>query len=240
MKRRRKSIKAITMIELGIAGVLLLLLVLLVYWYVDGLSAYKPKSEVHQFFGGVLLEYEEDATFRENDGSLTVSTKDYKASVVNSPMLYKGSTKMTLPCDMILFTPAENNNLYRINRFTTVSESSGRITYQSGKKQAQSYGGFLYDGSDLYVFLEDTTLTIGTMSVELPAMSYAKVVYNDCVEYHNSVTDENKIVAVNDVEITAYCKGGYLLNPGKDVMYKDGNEALIFSIVDKVNVIEMN
>ena len=169
MKRRRRPVKAITMIELGVAGILLLLLVLLVYWYVDGLSAYKPKSEVHQFISGFELEYGEDAVFRENKGDITVNDGDEKKSVVKTPLLYKGETKITIPVDMLLMVPNQGTDVYRINHFTTISENAGKITYSLDNKIAESYGGFLYDGEDLYVFLDDTNLTIGHIDVDLPA-----------------------------------------------------------------------
>lgn len=240
MKRRRRKIKAITMIELGVGGVLLLLLVLLVYWYVDGLSAYKPNSEVHQYFCGNILEYSADSVYRESKEGVTVSGENGKMPVIDTPFLYKGETKITLPCNMLLMVPSEGTELKRINRFTTVTEESGRVTYLDGKKSAQSYGGFLYDGSDLYVFLEETTLIMGNISVDLPPLSYVKVRFGQSIEYHNSETDEDKLIGTNEVSVTSKSQSGFELNLGNDVLYKkDGGEMLLYSAVDNVEVIEM-
>ena len=237
---RRKQAKAITMIQLGVAGVLLLLLVLLVYWYVEGLSAYKPKSEVHQYFGGAELKYEESSVFRDSESGVTVSNSNGKMDIAHTPLLFKEETTLTIPCNMLLMVPTESLGVKRINCFTTVSEQSGRITFSSGKKNAQCYGGFLYDGADLFIFLEPTVLNIGSVvSVELPALSYAKVRYGQEVEYHDSVTDEYKVVGISNVEATAVTNSGYSLNLCKDVIYTDIGEFLLYSAVDKVDVIEM-
>ena len=240
MKRRRRPVKAITMIELGVAGILLLLLVLLVYWYVDGLSAYKPKSEVHQFISGFELEYGEDAVFRENKGDITVNDGDEKKSVVKTPLLYKGETKITIPVDMLLMVPNQGTDVYRINHFTTISENAGKITYSLDNKIAESYGGFLYDGEDLYVFLDDTNLTIGNIDVDLPPLSYVTVRYGQYVEYHNSQTDENRYITITEFsDVTSKSSKGYELNLGNDIFYLEDKEAMLYSAVANVDVIEM-
>jgi hypothetical protein len=240
MRAQKRQAKAITMIQLGVAGILLLLLVLLVYWYVEGISAYKPKTEVHQYFGGSELNYSSEAVFRDEKDSITVNDISGKMTIADTPLLYKGETKITLPCNMLLMVPSEGTALKRINYFTTVTESAGRITYTSGNKSAQSFGGFLYDGDDLYVFLEPTVLNIGTTySVELPALSYVKVRYAQFVEYHNSATDEDKLVGINEVDVNAVVNDSYKINLSNDVIYTDMGEALLYSAVDKIAVIEM-
>ena len=236
MINRSKPMKAVTMIEIGVAGVLLLVLALFVFWYVDGLAAFRPNTELHQFFEGTELNYSADTVFRENGGSVTAEGRP----VAETPFLYKGETKLSLPCNMLLMVPSEGTDIKRINYFTTVTEDTGRVTFTSGEKKAQSYGGFLYDGSDLYIFLEPVKLRIGNVTTDLPALSYVKVRYAGSVEYHNSETDEDNVVGINDVLVTAEGKSGFLLNLGLDVLYTNTGEALLYSAVDKVAVIDMN
>jgi len=236
---RKKPMKAITMIQLGLAGVLIIVLALLVFWYSDGLSSYSPNALTYQCYGGSTFNYTEDATFREHENEITVSDSNGKKDLLEVPLLYKGRQDITLSENMLLMVPSEDDGVKRINRFTTVSESSGRITYSSGKKSAQSYGGFLYDGNDLYIFLEDTILNIAGTEIELPPLSYARVVYGQSVEYHNSETDENELVYVDESDVTANCKSGFELNLGTDIIYNGNEECLLFSSVDNANVIEM-
>lgn len=236
---RKKPIKAITMIQLGLAGVLLVVLALFVYWYADGLSSYSPKALTYQYIGGQTLNYSDNATFREHEHLLTVSDDNGQRELPEMPILHEGSSDITLAKNVLLMVPSEGTEVKRINRFTTVSNNDGRITYQAGKKSTTSFGGFLHDGKDIYIFLEDTALTIGNQTVELPAMSYARVIYAQSVEFHNSETDEDKVVEIEEIEVTAKCKSGYELNLGKDMIHINNQEALLFSSVDRVNVIEM-
>ncbi|MBO4375873.1 MAG: hypothetical protein IKY04_03485 [Lachnospiraceae bacterium] len=236
MRFSRKPMKAVTMIEIGVAGVLLLVLSLFVFWYVDGLSSFKPQSELHQFYQGAELSFSEDAVFRQTGGDITAQGMP----VMETPLLYRGETKITLPCNMLLMVPSEGTKVKRINYFTTVTENAGRATFAAAGKTAQSFGGFLYDGGDLYIFLEPFKLYIGNTSVELPALSYVKVNYGCDVEYHNSETDEDVLMGINDVAVTAQGQSGFVLNLGLDVIYTDIGEALLYSAVDKIAVIEMN
>ncbi len=240
MKRRRRSIKAITMIELGVAGILLLLLVLLVYWYVDGLSAYKPGTATHQYFLGNEFTYDEGSVFRDGKDSLTATNGGSKSTMSDTPILYEGTTQLTIPTNMLLMVPSESTALYRINLFTTITEASGRVTFTSGKKTAQSYGGFMYDGEDLYILLEPSVLTIGNVTRELPALSYVKAIYGQIVEFHNSETDEDKVVGISDVDVMVTGQSGFRLNLLKDVIYTSSGEALLYSAVDSVGPIEMH
>ncbi len=240
MKRRRRPIKAITMIEIGVAGILLLLLVLLVYWYVDGISAYKPKSEVHQFMGGMEFEYGEDTIFRENSGSIVATDGDDKRFIVDTPLLYKGETKLTIPVDMLLMMPLQGTKLYRITHFTTITETDGKVVYTLDKKKAEGHGGFMYDGEDLYIFLDPTTINIGnTIEIELPPLSYAKVKYGQYVDYHNSETDENQYIAISEFSDVRARGKGFDLGLTNDVIYLDEQEAMLYSAVPNVDVIEM-
>ena len=238
--KRKKSIKAITMIELGLAGVLLVVLALFVYWYADGLSSYSPNAQTYQILGGESFNYSENVTFREREDGGKVEDDNGSRELIESPILYEGSTQMTIPCNMLLMNPLDNIGLRRINRFTTVSERGGLITFTSDKKTAEVHGGFLYNGKDLYIFLEDTVLNISGDEVRLPAMSYAVVPYCQYIEYFNSETKEDKVIYIDEMNITAKSVSGYKLDIGRDIIYKGDQEALLYSSVDNIDVIEMD
>lgn len=227
------------MVEVGLAGVLLVVLSLLVFWYADGLSSYSPKALTYQCIGDITMEYSETARFQEKDGRVVVSDDKNSGDIDDVPILIKESTDLILPKNYELMVPVEAIKVRRLNRFTKVSENSGIIIYTSGKKKASSNGGFLFDGGDIYIFLEDTTLYIGSSAIELPAMSYAIAKYNRYVEYHNSETGETVNSALYETDVTARAKSGFELNLTNDVVYANGEEAIIYSAVDDVKLLEM-
>lgn len=235
---RKKPMKAITMIELGVAGVLLLVLVLLVYWYTDGLASYHPNGETHQYVKGMKIDYTDSAVFREQDGSVYITEGSSKMPAIDVPIVHTGSTDLTLTRNMAVYAPNNGSQISKVNSFTTVSEKDGRTTFAVGKKSASQFGGFLFDGEDLYIFLEDVVLTVGNGDYPLPAMSYVKVRYGDSVEYHNSQTDEDKVIGIDGVDVIAKTSS-YSLELDKDVLKKGSNKELLFSAIDVLTTIEL-
>lgn len=240
--KRKKSIKGITMIELGLAGVLLVVLALLVYWYADGLSSYSPNALTYQCIGGQTIDYTEDVSFRNlQNNSVMADDTDGKFDAAETPILYKDNRKVTLSKDMLLMSPLEGTSVKRVLKFTTLDESGGKTRLSLKRKEAECFGGFLYDGIDQYIFLENITLEIGNNIIELPALSYVIVRYAQEVEYHNSETKENKVVGINELEIIATLHtSGNNLKLDKDIIEVNGQDTLLYSAVENIDVIEMD
>lgn len=239
--RRGIPMKTVTMIELGGAVVLVALLLLGYVLYTDGLMALKPKASTYQYAGAQKIEYTGDANFRNQEG-IKVSDVGGVSEVANTPLISDEDESLTLTCDMLLMSPGEISGLVRINTFTKVTENHSNITYERNGKIAQVYGGFLHDGEDVYVFLEPVVLTIGNVKYDLGALSYAKVWYNQRVEFFNSTTREDQMIGVAGTDVFADFKSdlaSYRLDLGRDLYIEDGQEALLFSIVEKVDPIEM-
>lgn len=237
--KRKKPIKAITMIELGLAAVLLIVLSLLVYWYSDGLSSYTPKAVTYQCIGDDRLEFSEDARFRENEHGVSFSDNENEGEIDKVPILVKDSTDLILSRNYEWMDPKVAIQVKRLNRFTRVSNSSGVFIFTANKKKATALGGFLFDGEDVFIFLEDTSISIGHNVVKVPPMSYALVKYDRYVEIHNSETDEVTTIGILNVDVTADCAGGYTLDLVRDVINYNGEEAILFSALDYVKVMEM-
>lgn len=235
---RRKPMKAITMIELGIAGVLLLVLVLLVYWYTDGLSSFRPNENTIQYSKGIKLEFTDGAVFRNTNGEISIVDNNESLTAAKSPIIHTNDNSLTLVENMAFHYPDGSDAFYRVNALTHLTKNNEAVTFKSGRKTAQTLGGFLFDGNDIYIFLEDVTLEVGNNEIYLPALSYVVSKYDESVEYYNSETKENKVMGVSGVEAIA-TSNSYKLNLAKDVIYTKDGEALLFTAIDRLSVIEM-
>lgn len=237
--RRRRQPTAASMIQIGIAGVLIVLLVLLVVWYGDGLNSYDPQENTFQYVAGIKVDFSEEATYRNNNGSVSVWDEGEEQTLDSIPILYPGERKMTLPKNMLIMIPSQSSTVRRVNYFTTVKEHNGIITLEKDDKSTEVFGGFLYDGENTYVFLENVTFHIGSKAIEMEPLSYARVAYKQYVEYYNSADGTYDWIAIEDTEITAEAESGYTLNLGKDIIDMGSGEALIYSAVDSLKVITM-
>lgn len=239
--RRGIPMKTVTMIEVGGAVVLVALLMLMYVLYNDGLSAFKPKEVTYQYFGAQKIEYSGNANFRNQDG-VKVTDEGAVGDVLDTPLINDSEESLTLTCDMLLKAPGDIDGLRRITTFTKVTDSAGRITFERNGKFAQSYGGFLHDGEDVYIFLEPVKLIVGNNTYELSPLSYAKVLYNQRVEFFNSSTKEGTSIGLSGTNVYAEFNSAldsYTLDLGRDVYISKGKEELLFSVVKDVNPIEM-
>ena len=237
--RRRKQIKAATMLQIGIAGVFLIVLVLILVWYSDGLNSFQPDEGTFQFIAGTKVDHSTQATYRDKDGIIEITDVSGKSAIQETPILYQDGAKITLTKNMLIMVPMEGTQVKRVNCFTTIKEKSGLCTLTLGHKNAQSRGGFLYDGENTYIMLEETKLKVGTHEIELAPLSYVIVAYNQYAEYHNSADNDYEWYALENSNVTGVTKSGYKIDFGKDSIDIGSGEALLFCAVDSVDVIKM-
>lgn len=239
--RRRKSVRVVSMLQVGLAGVLILLLVLLAAWYGEKLNTFRPGEDTFQYVAGRKVDFSADASYRNKDGVIEVRDERGDHTLNGAvPILYQGEQKMLLPANMILMTPAQSNGLRRVNYFTTVKVEGNIAVFEKDRKSAQSYGGFLYNGEDTYVFLEKTKLRIGTKKVELEPLSYVRAVYKQYVEYYSSADGVHEWIGMSETDVEATLQSGSKIDAGRDVIDSGEGEALLFRTVDKLDVIKMD
>ncbi|MBQ7925282.1 MAG: hypothetical protein IJ335_03210 [Lachnospiraceae bacterium] len=239
MRRRKKQITALQMILVGLVGVILCALVLLLIFYADRLRSFRPAEATFQYVAGTLLEYSEDTVYRSEDGILKIDDGAGENETHGNPILYKNENKMTLTENMLLMQPSERTGAQRVNCFTTISERGGLCTLTLENRFTEIYGGFLFNGEDTYVFLEEVTLEFANNQIVLAPLSYAIVGYQQYVEFYNTADGEYHLVALDQVDVTATFKRGYSLDMGKDTIHTKEGEALLYSAVDKVEAIKM-
>ena len=237
MKRKSKLLKICVFTAIPL--LMVALLGLLYYWYDSKLAGFEPEESTYQIWCGTRFDYASDASFYDTDGNVTIKEGDTELTPVDAPILYSKQYKLTTVTDMLMMQPETGMSLKRILALTTVSYAGGRTTFTKGDGTAQCFGGFMYDGKDMYIFLEKTTLTFGNVTVELGPLSYVTAVYNDRVEYFNSEDQSSKVYGLSNVNVTAVTESGYVLDLGRDCMERDGNEYLLFSAVSSVKEIEM-
>lgn len=239
MRRRKKQITALQMILVGLVGVILCVLVLLLISYADRLRSFRPAEATFQYVAGVMLEYSENTVYRSEDGILKIDDGAGENETHGNPILYRNENKLTLTENMLLLRPSENTVPERVNCFTTVSEKGGLCTLTLENRFTEIYGGFLFNGVDTYIFLEEVTLEFANNKIVLAPLSYAIVGYQQYVEFYNTADGEYHLVGLDQVDVTAAFKRGYRLDLGKDTIYTKDGEALLYSAVDKVDAIKM-
>lgn len=230
--------KTIKKIYMGLTIVLALVVIVIAVTYREKLTSFRPGCETYQVMGTIEIDYDKTAQMHLTDDDVVINDKNGSTESTGTPLIYPDSDKLTMMENMLWINPREGTEVSRVNTFTTIEESAGRVTYSRNKKMAQTAGGFLYDGRDRYVFLEAVDLTVGEDEIKLPPLSYIVVRRGDCIEYYNAGTGEDKSISLLGNVVTAKNKD-YSLDATKGVIIIKNNEYLLYEDVASVDPMKM-
>lgn len=242
--------------------VLVVLLILLFFWLKDGFMGYTPQEPSVQYINGSKLDNSENTSFSKEEDKVVIKDGETENAISNQPILFEinhddnknnkkdnneGETigavklkKLAISTDMMYSNPEYiNQPAYRLTYFTTIESIGENIKIANEGKSAVVAGGYLYDGGDLYIFLEDTKLMIGTKEIDLAPLSYAKVSYRNYMEYYNAKDGDYLFFAQNNLPVIAYIGDKYSIDLSTDVIIQDDKESLIYTGIEKLNVMEL-
>ena len=222
-----------------------ILLALVIYKILDILVIKTERYDLsgqtyYQYFNGIEQEYSGKMDVVQKDDETQLILEDGQVVYLDStPMYYKDILgKSLLPKEMELVVP--DSATYKLNKFTNVIEENNKITLKklNSSKTKDIDNGFLFDGNDLYFFLDDTTITVGNKDYELPALSYAIVNYKTNVELYNY--DTNEYTMIQDEEslksdVTATNKSkNYTINMSLDSLKTDKSNQLLITNINNL------
>lgn len=194
----------------------------------------------YQYYGGKKVTYQGKLNIsRKNEEITDLEIDNVKIQIDSTPMYYEDTrNKMFMPKDMAIVFPTSKYTMKRLNHFAML-ELDSNIAYIISHGKAESIeNAFLFDGNDLYVFLENTKLTIGNEEYNLTPFSYAIVSYRNNVEIYLRETDECKTIETKTIEAKA-STNEYEINLSTDsIKYKE-KEQLLLRKIDVLPKFEM-
>lgn len=240
MKRSSKSVKKIYIIQFAIGGVLLLVLMVLLVVYKGGLQSYEPKEETIQYIAGNELKRSEDAVYSIKDDTIIVKDGGTENTLDTVPIIHKAENrKITLAENMMYADPKYGDGGSRLNYFTNISIEDGLMVIEKDHKSQIVPGGYLFNGVNTYIFLEDVKLVVGANNIDLPALSIINATYRDELEIYDSKTQSFSYFVLNGMDSFVNVDDVYKIDLGRDVLLKDDKEYLIYSAIDDLNVMKL-
>ena len=188
-------------------------------------------NEFYQYFGGQRVEYT-GVTKISKKGEITlISTKDSNIQLDSTPIYYKNEeNKALFPEAMLEITPLDNGKTTKINKFTNIIKEDESIYLEGKDEKKQVSNGFIYDGKDLYFFIEKTKIVIGDEEYEISPLSYVITTYKNGVEIYNYEKDEYKVIETEE-DVVAQTDS-YIINTSIDILKANGKEQLLLKNVD--------
>ena len=191
-------------------------------------------TEKHDFY------YYFSSSRTDFNGSITLDTKgviislDANNVALNSTPIYyvKSENGMIMPENMEVVYPYKNNPMYKLGKFSRIYYLNNYIYIKSEAGKGRIYDCFLYDGNDLYVFIENTTVIVDGISYELTPMSFVEVtkgyirIYNKKKDEYTVLEKYNKAEAFTEE---------YAINLLTDSFTYNNKYYMLIKNIDKLN-----
>lgn len=226
-KKRRSSI-----IMSSVIAALILIIVIVVIIIGNLNSTTTEKHDFYQWYSGQKVEYKGQLTFTRKEGLTELKATDRKVTLDSTPVYYADENdKVIFPEDMAIVYPNNNGMMYRINHFADIIEENGSIYLETNlatkTNKTNLEKAFLYDGQDLYFFLERTTITVNGTNYEVSPLSYAIVRYKQNVEIYNYEKDEYQVIDTTETQEAKVVTDTYTINMSVDSLQTAEKDQLL-------------
>ncbi len=190
----------------------------------DGIQYYAG-NEAFVPAGTVVPLADKDAD--EEDLAATQAQSSYL------PVYMKNSRKLVIGRDVIYYEPRAIS-YKRLVSMTEIEITAGGVIYASREgKSVSTAKGFLYDGGDLYIFLEPVVVEFNGFRYELPAFSYVEAVYGGNMMLFNYETKEFHTEACDGSGIAGPENGDYSISLlGDSMTLANGSRMLLAGRAD--------
>lgn len=228
-------------IVFGLFLVLMLLVAIVcIGMYISRLNTdYIENYNFYQYIGGRKISYEGALKITNNGEVTELTTVDISIELDSTPLYYQDEeNKVLFPENMELIVPTDNGQVYKLTRFSNVELESDIPYIQYRDKIKELPEGFIYDGSNLYFFLTDVTLTVDGEEYELSPLSYVIAYNQSSIEIYNKETDEYQIIETTDYGIVE--TEDYTINVSLDTLKYGDKEQLLLKKFDEIQTFSLD
>lgn len=240
IKKIKKYIKNNASLVCLSCGAFLLLTVALLFVFraKEELVQYSIKNEnIYTFAANLRLDFYSTITLdHENNVTKLVSGAE-ELELYNEPIYYVGRKEAVFPNKMTVVFPLENRIQKKINRYTVVDGQGIQPVVSNVNLKYALNDSFIYDGSNIYFFLEPAKVTWGNNSVDVPFFSFVFCDYRGDLIIYNYDTEE--IIyheMVNDVVMAEF--KNYKINMSHDSIIVNDKSSLLQKNIESLKLLK--
>lgn len=226
-------------IVIPIALMLVLFIAFLVYYKISISNNFHIDTEekVYQYFYEKKYEYNSIVSKNKKDVIVDFKPQEIKINLDSTPIYYQNKEVVILPKDMSVVMPTLNCSEYLTKGYSYITREKGtyNLTTEKYNKRLNHY--FLYDGLDLYFFIEPVTLTVNNEEIKLTPFSYIIAKYGKNITYYDKESDIFKTIETtkNDASIE---NEYYKVYVSRDTIDYQGTSILLTSNIENLNTID--
>lgn len=237
-KKRKRFIK-----EHFFKILLVIILIIAIYcisMYITRLNTdYVENHSFYQYISGRKIEYEGALTIT-NKGEITELTCiNINIQLDSTPLYYQDlENRCLFPEDMEIVIPSQNGQVYKINRFSDIY-IDGDIPYLEYRNQITGLpDSFLYDGSNLYFFISEATLTVDGIDYSISPLSYVVAISKASIEIYNKQEDTYTLIETESNGIVT--TSDYTINVSLDTLKVGDREQILLKKFDELQTFSMD
>ena len=247
-KKRKASNKSDRMVKFGLV-IVIAAFVFIIYKIFDVAILSQERVDLsgqtyYQYFYGIREEYSGKMQVVQKDDEIKLLLENDKVIYLDStPMYYNdilGQVLFAKPMEIVF----PDVGSYKLDQFTNIiQENNTMYAKKVNKKDRKALNNaFLFDGNDLYFFLEETTIIVGDEEYIVSPLSYAIVNYRESVEIYNYDKDEYTIIQdENTLKTDVIAKNlprNYTINMSVDSLSTEKRNQLLITSINNLNSFE--
>jgi hypothetical protein len=218
---------------------LVLFIAFIVYYNISIRNNYTKDETIkaYQYFYEKKYEYALTLSKNRKDVIVDIKPQDIKINYDSTPIYYQNKDIVILPKNMSVVMPTLSCAEYLSLGYSYITYQNGtyNLTTKDYNKKLNHY--FLYDGKDLFFFIEPVTLTVNNEKIELSSLSYVIAKYNNSITYYDKKTDTFKIINTTD-DNSKVENQYYSINISKDSLNYQGTNIILTSSIENLITID--
>ena len=236
---KKKIVKNGPVVLLSLASFLLMFVVLMFAFRAkEELVQYSIKNEnIYTFAVNVRLDFFSTVTLDHEENVTKLVSGSEELELYNEPIYYVGRKEAIFPNKMSVVFPLEGRTQKKINRYTIVDGQGIQPVVSNVNLKYALTNAFIYDGSNIYFFLEPAKITWGDRTVEVPFFSYVYCDFRGDLVIYNYDTEE--IIyeqLVNDVVMAEF--ENYKINLSYDSIIVNEKSSLLHKNIETLQLLK--
>lgn len=204
-------------------------LVALVAAYILHMDSRTIKADLYRYEAGRRCDYPGFTRVLRFKNRFILKNGDNEFVLTSAPLYYKDRERLFIPRVMAAYRPA-GNEFGKLSYFSELYREQDGVFLENAQDKTPWGDGFLYDGSDLYLFIEKTNVTWNGNMVVMEPFSYAIVIYDNRLELYPFQGGPCILEDTGKCMVMAELAGGYSINMSTDIFRRaDGKEQMLFS-----------
>ena len=241
MEKIQKYIQDNYKLMIPIVFMLVLFIAFLIYYKVSVGSNYHIDTDVDvfQYFSDRKYEYKAVLSKNRKDVVVDFQPKDIKIHLDSTPIYLNNKKKDTVIFyqDMSVVMPTMSCAEYVAKKYSYITFKDNMYTMTANRYHGRLNHYFLYDGEDLYFFIEKVTLNVNNETINLSPYSYVIVKYNNYLSYYDKESDTYKTLKIDNHNVVV-SNEYYKILVDRDIIDYQGTNVILTSKIDELNTID--